>query len=85
MKFGDLRLVIGEGRRGRDDEEESGVADRLRDSGELPPERGLFAVGAFEGQKLVVKGVGRADFLALGALVQGVCMPHSRQSLELHG
>ena len=39
---------------------------------ELAPERGLVAMGAFEGDKLVMKGVGRADFLALGALVQGV-------------
>ena len=32
---------------------------------ELPRERGLYTVGAFEGEKLVVKAVGRADFLAL--------------------
>ena len=38
---------------------------------ELPAERGLYTVGAFEGEQLVVKAVGRADFLALGALVQG--------------
>ena len=46
---------------------------------ELPPKRGLFAAGAFEGQKLVVKGVGRADFSRVRGLVQGVYMPHSRQ------
>ena len=28
---------------------------------ELPPERGLIAVGAFEGDRLVVKGLGRAE------------------------
>jgi HNH endonuclease len=51
---------------------------------ELPPERGLIAVGAFEGDRLVVKGLGRADFLALGALVHHVYMLHSRQSMEQH-
>ena len=51
---------------------------------ELTPERGLVTVGAFEGDKLVMKAVGRADFLALGALVQGVYMLHSRKSMEQH-
>jgi len=52
---------------------------------ELAPERGLVAMGAFEGDKLVMKGVGRADFLALGALVQGVYLLHSRKAMEQHG
>ena len=52
---------------------------------ELPPERGLVAVGAFEGDNLVVKGVGRTDFFALGAVVQGVYMLHSRKAMEQHG
>jgi hypothetical protein len=42
-------------------------------------------MGAFEGEKLVVKRVGRADFLALGALVQGVYLLHSRKTMEQHG
>jgi hypothetical protein len=52
---------------------------------ELPPEGSRVTMGAFEGEKLVVKGVGRADFLALGALVQGVYMLHSRKAMEQHG
>jgi hypothetical protein len=51
---------------------------------ELPAERGLYTVGAFEGEKLVVKAVGRAEFLALGALVQGVYLTHSRKAMERH-
>ena len=52
---------------------------------ELPPEQGLCAVGAFEGERLVVKAVGRADFIALRALVQGVLLVHSRKAMEQHG
>ena len=52
---------------------------------ELPAERGLYTVGAVEGEKLVVKAVGRAEFLALGALVQGVYLTHSRKAMERHG
>ena len=36
---------------------------------QLPPEGGLVMVAAFEGERLVVKAVGRADFGALQALV----------------
>jgi HNH endonuclease len=49
---------------------------------ELPLERGLVTVGAFEGDRLVMKGFGRTDFLALGALVHGVYMLHSRKAME---
>jgi len=52
---------------------------------ELPPERGLLTVGAFEGEKLMVKAVGRADFMALQALVNGVYLFNSRKSMEQHG
>ena len=52
---------------------------------ELPPERGLVAVGAFEGETLVVKAVGRADFIALQALVNGVYFFNSRKAMELNG
>jgi hypothetical protein len=52
---------------------------------ELPPQRGLCAVGAFEGERLVVTGVGRADFIALQALVNGVYFFNSRKAMELHG
>jgi HNH endonuclease len=51
---------------------------------ELAPQRGLVAVGAFEGEKLVVKGVGRADFLALRALVQAAYLFNSRKVMEQH-
>src|ERR1039458_3093534 len=52
---------------------------------ELPPERGLYTVGAFEGNQLVVKAVGRADFTALRALVHGVLFVHSRKAMKQHG
>jgi hypothetical protein len=52
---------------------------------ELPPERGLYTVGAFEGERLVVKAVGRADFIALQALVNGVYFFNSRKAMEQHG
>ena len=52
---------------------------------ELPPERGLIVMGAFEGEKLVLKAVGRSDFLALGALVHGVYIFHSRRAMEQQG
>jgi len=52
---------------------------------ELPSERGLLTVGAFEGEKLIVKAVGRADFIALQALVNGVYFFNSRKAMELHG
>jgi hypothetical protein len=52
---------------------------------ELPPERGLYTVGAFEGDQLVVKAVGRADFTALRALVHGVLFVHSRKAMKQHG
>lgn len=47
---------------------------------ELPPERGLLTVGAFEGEKLIVKAVGRADFIALQAPVNGVYFFNSREA-----
>jgi hypothetical protein len=52
---------------------------------ELPPERGLYTVGAFEGERLVVKAVGRADFIAFQALVNGVYFFNSRKAMEQHG
>ena len=52
---------------------------------ELPPERGLVTVGAFEGEKLVVKAVGRADFIAYQALVNGVYFFNSRKAMQQHG
>jgi hypothetical protein len=52
---------------------------------ELAPERGLLTVGAFEGERLVVKAVGRADFIALQALVKGVFFLNSRKAMELNG
>jgi HNH endonuclease len=52
---------------------------------ELPPEQGLHTVGAFEGDRLVVKAVGRADFIALEALVKGVYLLHSHKAMERQG
>ncbi len=52
---------------------------------ELPPERGLFTVDAFEGEGLVVKAIGRADFIAFQALVNGVLFFNSRKAMEQHG
>jgi len=49
---------------------------------ELASERGLLAMGAFEGDTIVAKGVGRADFLALRTLVHRVYMLHSRKAME---
>ena len=51
---------------------------------ELPSERGLYTVGAFEGERLVVKAVGRADFIALQAQVNGVYFFNSRKAMEQH-
>ena len=52
---------------------------------ELPRERGLVAVGAFEGEKLVAKATGRADFVALEFLVRDVYCLNSRKAMEQHG
>jgi hypothetical protein len=52
---------------------------------ELPAERGLYTPGAFEGERLVVKAVGRADFIAFQALVNGVYFFNSRKAMEQHG
>jgi P4 family phage/plasmid primase-like protien len=51
---------------------------------DLPAENGLFTVGAFDGEELVIKAVGRADFIALKALVNGVYMFHSREAMKQH-
>ena len=51
---------------------------------ELPPEKGLVVVGAFQDGHLIVKGIGRADFLALGALVRRVLLLHGRKAMEQH-
>ena len=52
---------------------------------ELPPERGLVTVGAFEGAKLIVKALGRAEWIALKTLVDRVYMLHSRIVFQTHG
>ena len=46
---------------------------------ELPPEGGIYTVGAFEGERLIEKAEGRADFMALEALVRRVLASHSRR------
>ena len=52
---------------------------------ELPSERGMYTVGAFEGEQLMVTAVGRADFIAYQTLVNGVYFFNSRKSMEQHG
>ena len=52
---------------------------------ELPPEAGLYSVGAFEGDRLIVKTAGQADFMALRTLVQRVYFLHSRKAMEQYG
>ena len=52
---------------------------------ELPPERGLVTVGAFDGAKLIVKALGRAEWIALNTLVDRVYMLHSRIVLQTMG
>jgi predicted HNH restriction endonuclease len=52
---------------------------------ELPPEGGIYTVGAFEGERLIEKAEGRADFMALEALVRRVLASHSRKAMEQHG
>ena len=51
---------------------------------ELAAERGLVVVGAFEGNKLVAKAAGRADFMAFQVLVERALLLHSRQAMEKH-
>ena len=52
---------------------------------ELPSEKGLVAVGAFEGDVLVANATGQADFMALNALVRTVLFVHSRKAMEQSG
>ena len=52
---------------------------------ELPPEHGFVTVGAFEGGNLIVKALGRAEWIALNTLVDRVYMLHSRIVLQTHG
>lgn len=52
---------------------------------ELPSERGLLMVGAFEGEILIAKAVGQAYFIALNALLRSVLFIHSREVMEYHG
>jgi HNH endonuclease len=48
----------------------------------LPNERGLVTLGAFEGEDLVAKASGRAEFLALKYLVKNVYTLHSFRALK---
>ena len=52
---------------------------------ELPSERGLVTLGAFDGSKLVVKASGRAEWLALRYVVDRVYTMHSGMALKQHG
>jgi len=52
---------------------------------ELPAERGIVTVAAFDGTELVVKASGRAEWIALRALVHRVYLLHSRIVMEQHG
>jgi hypothetical protein len=51
---------------------------------ETPPGRGLCSVEAFERERLGGEGGGRADFIALQALVHGVLLVYSPKALEQH-
>ena len=52
---------------------------------DLSPEGGQVTVGAFDGEKLVLKRVDRANFIALRELVQGVYLANSRKAMEQAG
>ena len=51
---------------------------------ELPSERGLVTIGAFDGENLVAKASGRAEWLALRAVVGRVLSLHSAIALKQH-
>jgi 5-methylcytosine-specific restriction endonuclease McrA len=51
---------------------------------ELPSERSLVTLGAFDGQNLVAKASGRVEWLALRAIVDRVYNLHSGMALEQH-
>ena len=51
---------------------------------ELPSERGLVIVGAFQGPDLVAKGSGRVEWMALRAVVDRVYSLHSILALKQH-
>ena len=52
---------------------------------ELPSERGLVTLGAFEGGKLVAKASGRVEWLALRGVVDRVYALHSSMALKQNG
>ena len=49
---------------------------------ELPLERGMVTLGAFDGTRLVVKTSGRVEWMALKSLVHRVYLLHSRITLK---
>ena len=52
---------------------------------ELPAERGLVTLAAFDGSKLIAKASGRVEWLALRAVVERVYSIHSAIALKQHG
>ena len=52
---------------------------------ELRAERGMVTVGAFDGNRLVIKARGEIEWIALEHLVKGIYRMHSRKALEQHG
>ena len=52
---------------------------------ELPQERGLVTLGAFDGQELVLKVSGRIEWIALKSLVSKVYLLHSRTAMQQQG
>src|SRR5271169_3600140 len=58
------------------------VTGRLPAIRDLPQERGLVTVGAFDGAELVAKGSGRVEWIALRVLVERVYVLHSRIAIE---
>ena len=51
---------------------------------ELPNQRGLVTLGAFDGANLVAKASGRVEWLALRAVVDRVLSLHSAIALKEH-
>jgi HNH endonuclease len=52
---------------------------------ELPSERCLVTLGAFDGENLIAKASGRVEWLALRAVVDRVYTLHSGMALKRHG
>jgi hypothetical protein len=52
---------------------------------EIKAERGTVTLGAFDGNRLIIKARGEVEWIALEHLVNGIYRLHSRKALEQHG